>query len=291
VPGLKALANFAGGRSTTQCKNFKSDLVTAAGHFGKHTKTPSIWFYGDNDQLFGPDVWRPMFDTYQANGGKGELVAYGNFTLDAHTFLGYPEALSIWAPKIDAFLSTQGLPTKVLQPELLPAAYPPPSGVARVEDVDAVPFLNDAGRNSYRQFLKEVMPRVFVIARDGSNINSHGGYDPLARALNSCKEHHKSCRVYAVDDQVVWVKPMAVPAATGFAAIDDVAAVPNLNDAGRTGYTRFLSLPFPRAFALAPDGGWSLSAGGIDPLRAAMASCAVKHEGCKLYAVDDKVVW
>lgn len=118
VPGLKALANFAGGRRATLCTNFKSDLVTAAGHFARRTHTPSIWFYGDNDELFSPDVWRPMFDAYQANGGKGELVAYGRFGKDAHMFLASPDALSIWAPKMDAFLSAQGLPTGIVQPQL-----------------------------------------------------------------------------------------------------------------------------------------------------------------------------
>jgi dienelactone hydrolase len=219
VPGVKALANFAGGRRTQRCPDYKSDLSIAAGHYAQHTKAPSIWFYGDNDQTFAADVWHAMFDAYQAHGGRGELVAYGNFVHDAHYFLALPEGASIWGPRMDAFLAAQGLPTKLIQPEIQTAQYPPPSGFAKVEDIDAVPFLKEAGREGYRQFLKEDIPRVFVIARGGFAVNTFGGFDPLARAMARCAELRKTCRAYAVDNDVVWVKPMVSPPATNFAAI------------------------------------------------------------------------
>jgi len=51
------------------------------------------------------------------------------------------------------------------------------------------------------------MPRVFVVAPDGTSVASHGGYDPLARALGLCKKAGRNCLPYAVDESVVWVAP------------------------------------------------------------------------------------
>ena len=46
-----------------------------------------------------------------------------------------------------------------------------------------------------------------------------------------------------------------LPPATGFAAVDDVKAVP-LSDEGRERYAHFLTLPKPRAFVVYEDGAW-----------------------------------
>jgi hypothetical protein len=45
--------------------------------------------------------------------------------------------------------------------------------------------------------------------------------------------------------------PTVPPPPSHFAAIDDAAAVPHLNDAGRALYRKFLAMPLPRAFVLA----------------------------------------
>jgi len=118
-----------------------------------------------------------------------------------------------------------------------------------------------------------------------------GGYDPLERALVICKQHNFRCQVYAVDDQVVWPKPLPVPPPTKFARLEDVEAVPYLSAASRQGYQSFLALPKPRAFVIAPDGAWAFSSKDFDVLASALRSCEEKHKGCKPYAVDDQVVW
>jgi len=50
------------------------------------------------------------------------------------------------------------------------------------------------------------------------------------------------------------------------AAVDppvlDVAAVPNIDARGRTGYARFLLVNLPRAFALSQNGRWAWFGGG-----------------------------
>lgn len=109
-----------------------------------------------------------MFEQYRALGGDVELVAYGTFGKDAHQFLAYPEAMSIWIPRVDTFLKRIGLPHVAVQPQVLPALYPSPTGYAAVDDVAAVPFLSDGGRQTYRAFLTQEMSREFVLSPDGT---------------------------------------------------------------------------------------------------------------------------
>ena len=47
-----------------------------------------------------------------------------------------------------------------------------------------------------------------------------------------------------------------------------------------------------RAFALSPGGAWGWAAEGDDPTLRALSSCQKQsREPCRLYAVDDDVVW
>jgi len=291
VPGVKGLANFAGVRNAPMCASWQKDLAIAAGHYGAQTQVPSIWFYGDNDSRSPAPTWREMHQRYSAAGGQVELVAYGRFMRDSHNFLGQIEALPIWIPRMDAFLARIGLPSQNLHPELLPAPYPAPTHFAAIDAIAALPLVDDNGRKSYEAFLQKPMPRVFAIAADGSTFSTDGGYDPLARVQAMCKERNRRCQIYAVDDQVVWPKALPVPPATQFAKLEEVAAVPYLNQAGRQSYRRFLTLPRPRAFVVAPDGAWAFSARDFDVQKSALQSCAQKHQGCRVYAIDDQVVW
>lgn len=87
------------------------------------------------------------------------------------------------------------------------------------------------------------------------------------------------------------VEPAEITA-TDFAELTDVDKIPNLNADGREGYTLFLSKELPRAFAISSSGGWAWASKGQDPNSRAIASCNKHGKGaCKLYAVDEMVVW
>ena len=106
-----------------------------------------------------------------------------------------------------------------------------------------------------------------------------------------------------------WVKDLVsginaglgVPAQTtlGFAPLEKADAVPFLREKGRDGYREFLSKPTPRAFAIAPNGAWAFgfrtvpgSRLQVDVVGHAMESCNRRGNGeCKLYALDERVVW
>lgn len=82
------------------------------------------------------------------------------------------------------------------------------------------------------------------------------------------------------------------PAATNFAAIDNVAAVPFITTKGRDGYRDYLAKSAPRAFAISGSGAWSWAEEGDDPASRAIAACQKNSKlPCQLYSVDNDIVW
>jgi dienelactone hydrolase len=86
----------------------------------------------------------------------------------------------------------------------------------------------------------------------------------------------------------VAIAPVATP--DQFTGQPEVAA--QLSAKGKAGYRKFLSQPFPRAFAMSASGAWGWAEDGDDPAEAALKQCQ-KHakDTCQLYAVNDQVVW
>jgi dienelactone hydrolase len=204
-PSVKGILNFAGGIKRTDCGTWEVSMVDAFGAYGKESRTPNLWFYGDNDSYWGPELPRKAHAAYVAGGGNAKLVAYGNFADgDAHSMFGRTSGLKIWWPETERFLESMGLPTKVLF-ELEPIPPLHPTGFATLEDANAVPHIRESNRERYIQFLRKPPPRAFAIARNGAYGYGYGE-DAADVALNNCAQYSKDyvCRVYALDDQVVW---------------------------------------------------------------------------------------
>ena len=66
-----------------------------------------------------------------------------------------------------------------------------------------------------------------------------------------------------------------------------------MNASGREGYAKYLAAETPKAFAIGPNGAWTWRANIANAMPAALERCAEHGRGmaCKLYAVDDRVVW
>jgi hypothetical protein len=83
-----------------------------------------------------------------------------------------------------------------------------PNPAIDVKNVAAVPYLNDSGRKNYAEFITaKKRPRAFAIAENGAYGWATGrpGYVDLERALNNCRgRSNTSCKLYAVNDDVVW---------------------------------------------------------------------------------------
>lgn len=86
---------------------------------------------------------------------------------------------------------------------------PQKTSFAKLDDVNAVPNLDADKKRLYKKFLTEPLPRAFAISETGNVGWASRGDDPLARALYFCQIYAKaSCSLYAVDNEVVYVKPI-----------------------------------------------------------------------------------
>ncbi len=89
-------------------------------------------------------------------------------------------------------------------------------GFAPLEDADAVPFLRDSGREAYREFITRSVPRAFAIAPSGAfgwaiqpgQVSYRNPSDVVETAMERCNSRaNGTCRLYALDDRVVWNEP------------------------------------------------------------------------------------
>ncbi|MEY2952639.1 MAG: hypothetical protein RLZZ401_726 [Pseudomonadota bacterium] len=89
-------------------------------------------------------------------------------------------------------------------------------------------------------------------------------------------------------------------AGSGFARLDDAAALPFVGGKAREAYQSWLFKPLPRAFAVSARGDWAAAWGvrpedaslPVDPAQRALALCnRLSDVACKPYAVDGAVVW
>ncbi len=207
-PGVRGLINFAGGLRVHggDCQ-WQASLVQAFAEFGRHSKVPSLWFYGANDSHFDPALAAHMQDAYIAGGGAAHLVSFGNFKSDAHMMSGSHDGVKIWWPETEKFLQALGMPTAATV-VLAEEARPVRSDFAVLQNVDAVPYLEGQGRKAYRAFLGKGMPRAFAIAPSGAWSWAEDGDDPAAQVLANCERSAAMpCTLYAVDDAVVWNAP------------------------------------------------------------------------------------
>ncbi|MQA22699.1 prolyl oligopeptidase family serine peptidase [Rugamonas sp. FT103W] len=113
ISGVQGVINFAGGVNSRSHCNWQAALVDAFKAYGAVSTTPSIWFYGANDQHFGPKLAAEMYAAYTGAGGKAQLVAYGPFKRDAHSMSSSPDGVAIWLPETTRFLQGVGMPTEI----------------------------------------------------------------------------------------------------------------------------------------------------------------------------------
>lgn len=213
IPGVRGLINFAGGlkyHGEGSC-DWQNSLVKAFADYGGKTTLPSLWFYGKNDSHFGPKLAARFHEAYTKAGGDAKLVAFGPFKKDAHGLSASRDGVKIWWPETEKFLKKIGLPTD----EVYALADEPALAKSRipVNDVAAVPYLGETGRENYSIFLKKPYPRAFAMSPTGAWAWAEDGDDPSGQALEECnKNSSQPCSLYAEDNHVVWPAEPALAA-------------------------------------------------------------------------------
>lgn len=87
----------------------------------------------------------------------------------------------------------------------------PPSNYAKLNDVGAVPYVNEYGRTAYKDFLQFSGTRAYLVCSDGSSITLTSKTGKLFKDADAVKKH--DCKPYAVNDAVVWLAPATPPPA------------------------------------------------------------------------------
>ena len=204
APGVRALINFSGGLRQDACTDWQGNLTRAFGAYGEKTRVPSLWLYGENDSVWPATLSAKMQMAFAASGASAKMVNFGSYKNDAHRLVGDRNGVRVWWPPVESFLARAGMPTRVRYGVKDPVR-PKETGYAAIDSVQAVPFLDKSGRDGYRNFLQQYPGRAFAVSDSGAWSWAEGGDDPMSVAVANCqKQSANPCRLYAVDNAVVW---------------------------------------------------------------------------------------
>lgn len=200
--GLVAAINFAGGhggnpraRPGNPCQG--QVITRAMGQWGATALAPMLWVYTENDQFFNPAHSKAWFEAWQGAGGKGEFVLQPAFGQDGHQL--FARGADRWQAAIDTFLAGFGFatPGQVRRPVA--------TGFAKLEDRPSISPPSTRLTEEYAKFLDAAKPRAWAASVAGQ-LGWATGDDALSRALAFCQRRTgQACKLYAVDDDVVWV--------------------------------------------------------------------------------------
>ena len=201
--GLVAAINIAGGhggnpetRPGNPCQAYLLENTFAA--WGKTATAPMLWMYSENDKYFNPKNARAWFDAFTKAGAKAEFKLMPPFGDDGHALL--LRANDLWQPVVDEFLARHGFTTPGAM------AKPPVTGLGKALDAAAVPLISSKRRDEgYSKYLAAKSPKALALG-SGGRLGYASGDDAMSNALAICQRRTGlPCKLYAVDNDVVWV--------------------------------------------------------------------------------------
>jgi dienelactone hydrolase len=216
--GLRGAINFSGGfggnpetRRADPCgaTDWERALARRAGpaDAGPPGAVPVLWLYWANDHYWGADIPQRWHRAFVEGGGTGPYVQFPAIDGDGHS--GFVRRSRDWGPAVERFLASLPLALeRVPLASVAGATIPAPSGYARIDEIERVPYVRDGGRQGYRAWLDRETPRAFAVNADGRWGWASGREDAAERALDFCNSQARvPCALYAVDQDVVWRPP------------------------------------------------------------------------------------
>ncbi|MEY4884317.1 MAG: hypothetical protein RIS34_2171 [Pseudomonadota bacterium] len=198
--GLLGGINFSGGSGGNPDANpgrpcSPANLARYWGSLAKSASVPMLWLYWQNDKYWGEDIPKDWHKAWQDGGGRAEFRSFPPVGEDGHS--GLSMDMNTWLPVVDEFLGKLGFS----QPAIV--VKPAPSGFAEVADAGKVPINAQSKTNGYAKFLELKLPRAFAVGERGGWGYASGDY-ATGRAIGNCQRSGQTCKLYAVDDDVVW---------------------------------------------------------------------------------------
>jgi dienelactone hydrolase len=200
--GLVGAINFVGGaggdpetRPSSPC--LPSNLERHWHSIGAQSEVPMLWLYWLNDKYWGPELPKRWFKGYVDGGGKAVLHLLPEVGADGHN--GMNIDMNTWVPIVENYLANIGFTRSGV------VSIPSPSSFAKLNDIDKVPTSTHNRENLYKRFLASKPPRAFAIGANGAAGLATGDW-AAGRALGFCQTRRGlACKLYAVDDDVVWI--------------------------------------------------------------------------------------
>jgi dienelactone hydrolase len=192
-PGLVAAINFAGGRGSRADHDVcdEDDLVRAFRSFGKHSRTPMLWIYAENDKFFWPELAQKFDAAFRSQGGQDQFVLAAPIGEDGHSLFHH---VSAWSSTLDAFLAAQKL--TVLSeplPEIAIPNVPLPAG------------LSEQGVHAFQSYLLLGPHKAFATSEHGfgMSVAQMTADDARRKALENCRHaapNNETCTVVSVNN-------------------------------------------------------------------------------------------
>ncbi len=200
--GLVGAINFAGGaggdpetRPGSPC--MPSNLERHWNSLGTQSQVPMLWLYWLNDKYWGPDHPKRWWKGYVDGGGKAVLHQLPAVGTDGHS--GINIDMNTWVPLVETYLANIGFTRSGL------VSNGGASGFANLDEIDKVPTSTQNRETLYKRFLASKPPRAFAIGANGAAGFASGDW-AAGRALGFCQTRRGlPCKLYAVDNDVVWI--------------------------------------------------------------------------------------
>lgn len=105
--GLIGVVSLAGGRGGFPMNGWPcvwQRMLDSATGFGAAVRVPSLWMYGEQDALFGPEFAHKLAAAWRAGGAPVELHIVAPGYADGHGVFMSEEGVGYWAPHFAHFL-------------------------------------------------------------------------------------------------------------------------------------------------------------------------------------------
>jgi len=199
-PGLLGGINFAGGTGGNPDANpgrpcSPYTLTNYWGTLAKTAKVPMVWLYWQNDKFWGEDNPKAWHKAWVDGGGQARLAAFPPSGEDGHN--GLNADMNSWLPVVDEFLVQLGFTRPAI------VGKTGPTRVGDLAGAGQVPVSAQSRTTAYAKFLEGKSPRAFAVNERGGWGYAFGDY-ATGKAIGYCQRSGQICKLYAVDDDVVW---------------------------------------------------------------------------------------
>lgn len=201
-PGLIGGINFSGGAGGDPVNwPGKSCIATQIEFLWRqqsetiHATAPMLWLYWKNDLYWGAEQQKQWHQVWIQSGGQAEFYSLPAVGKDGD--VGINIDMDHWVPIAERFLAQLGFNQSGIP------ARPHPTHFASIDQISQVPIWANAQERGYRKFLEAKTPRAFAIGSQGAWGWADGDW-AIGRAIHNCQEYGYGCKLYAVDNDVVW---------------------------------------------------------------------------------------